>query len=308
VMDPAFEQAAFSLAKGQLSEPVRSRFGYHLIETTEIIPASTKPFEAATAELIAEVTKQEASSRFFDQSERLATLVYESRDSLTPAAEQLGLQVQTSDWIPRSGGTDLFGNPKVLNAAFSEDLIKQGVNSELIEPERDRMQAVVLRVVDHRDASVKPIGEVREEIVAALGQLRAREAALAAVEVMQGRLREGASVADVAGDFSVESLGLVTREDGRIPKEVRDVAFTLPHPAQGAVSAGSAKTNDGAALVLVSKVEDGSLDGVSAGTGAQQGEAMARAIGSQGYKHLVEDLESRAKIERKALAQGSALE
>ena len=100
VMDPAFEQAAFSLAKGQLSEPVRSRFGYHLIETTEIIPASIKPFEAVRAELIAEVTKQEASSHFFDQSERLAALVYESRDSLSPAAEQLGLQVQTSELDP----------------------------------------------------------------------------------------------------------------------------------------------------------------------------------------------------------------
>ena len=87
---------------------------------------------------------------------------------------------------------------------------------------------------------------------------------------------------------------------------------TSPSPyriqLRGAVSAGSAKPADGAALVVVSKVEDGSLEGASADTGAQQGEAMARAIGSQGYKHLVEDLESRAKIERKALAQGSALE
>jgi peptidyl-prolyl cis-trans isomerase D len=287
---------------------VRSRFGYHLIETTEITPASTKPFEEVRAELIAEVTKQEASSHFFDQSERLATLVYETPDSLAPAAEQLGLQVQASDWIPRSGGADLFGNPKLLNAAFSDDLIKQGVNSELIEPEKDRMQAVVLRVVDHRDASVKPIGEVREEIVVALRQARAREAALAAVEVMRNRLREGAGIADVASDYAVENLGLVTREDARIPKEVRDVAFTLPRPAQGSVSAGSAKLNDGAALVVVLQVEDGSLEDAPAGARGQQGEAMARAIGSQGYRHLVEDLESRAKIERKALAEGSALE
>lgn len=308
VMDPAFEQAAFSLAKGQLSEPVRSRFGYHLIETTEIAPASIKPFEAVRAELIAELTKQEASSHFFDQSERLATLAYETPDSLAPAAEQLGLQVQTSDWVPRSGGADLFGNPKVLNAAFSDDLIKQGVNSELIEPERDRMQAVVLRVVDHRDASVKPLNEVREQIVAALRQVHARESALAAVEAIRKRLGEGASIADVAGDYAIESPGFVTREDSRIPQEVRDLAFTLPRPSEGAVSTGSAKLADGAALVVVSKVEDGSLDGVPEAARAQQDEAITRAMGSEGYKHLVEDLESRAKIERKALSEGSALE
>ena len=287
---------------------MRSRFGYHLIETTEIIPASIKPFEAVRAELVAEVTKQEASSHFFDQSERLAALVYETPDSLGPAAEQLGLQVQTSEWIPRSGGADLFGNPKVLNAAFSDDLIKQGVNSELIEPERDRMQAVVLRVVDHRDASVKPLDEVRDEIAAALRQTRARESALAAVEAMRKRLGEGASIAEVAGDYALESPGSVTREDSHIPQAIRDLAFTLPRPAEGSVSTGSAKLADGAALVVVSKVEDGSLEGAPADTRAQQGEAMARAMGSQGYKHLVEDLESRAKIERKALVEGSALE
>ncbi len=308
VMDPAFEQAAFSLTQGQLSEPVRSRFGYHLIETTGITPASTKPFEAVRAELIAEVTQQEASSHFFDQSERLATLVYEAPDSLAPAAEQLGLEVQTSDWIPRTGGTDFFGNPKVLNAAFSDDLIKQGVNSELIEPERDRMQALVLRVLDHRDASSKPLPDVRDEIVAALRQVRAREAAFAAAEAMRQRLNDGASLADVAGDYAVASPGSVRREDGGVPQEVRDVAFTLSRPAQGSVSAGSTKLNDGAALVVVSQVEDGSLEGAPEGARAQQWAAMARAVGSQGYEHLVKDLESRAKIERKVPAEGSALE
>jgi peptidyl-prolyl cis-trans isomerase D len=308
VMDPAFEQAAFSLAKGQLSEPVRSRFGYHLIETTDIVPATTESFEEVRAELIAEVTQQEASSHFFDQSERLATLVYETPDNLAPAADQLGLQVQTSDWIPRSGGADLFGNPKVLNAAFSEDLIKQGVNSELIEPEKDRMQAVVLRVVDHREASVKPLAEVRDQVIAALRQVRAREAAVAAAEGMRDGVRGGASLAAVAGDLPVVSLGSVTRDDSRLTKDIRDLAFTLPRPTQGAVSAGSAKTSEGAALVVVAMVEDGTLEGVPDTARAQQGEALARAMGSQGYRHLVEDLESRAKIERKALAEGSALE
>ena len=103
VMDPAFEEAAFALNPGQVSEPVRSRFGYHLIETTEILPASIKPFEEVKTQLVAEVGKQESSSHFFDLSERLATLVYETPDSLAPAAQQLGLEVQTSDWIPRGG-------------------------------------------------------------------------------------------------------------------------------------------------------------------------------------------------------------
>jgi peptidyl-prolyl cis-trans isomerase D len=308
VMDPAFEEAAFSLSAGQLSGPVRSRFGYHVIEVTGIVPAKIKPFEDVKAELAAEVTKQEAASRFFDQSERLATVVYENQDSLAPAAEQLGLELQTSDWIPRSGGAGLFANAKVLNAAFSEDLIKQGVNSELIEPEKDRMRAVVLRVADHRDASVKPLGEVRGDVIAALQQQRAREAALAAAQDMSKRLSAGASLAEVAGDHSVERLGPVTRDDGRLPKPVRDLAFSLPHPAEGAVSAGAAEMEDGAALVVVSKVEDGSQDGLTEAARSQQANALAESLGSQDYRHLVEDLESRAKIERKSMAERLSME
>ena len=308
VMDPAFEQAAFALAEGQLSEPVRSRFGFHLIETTGVIPASIRPFEEVKAELVAEAAKQEASSLFFDQSERLATLAYESPDSLAPAAEQLGLQVQASDWVPRSGGEGLFANPKVLNAAFSEDLVKQGVNSELIEPERDRMQAVVLRVVDHRDAAMKPLAEVREEIVTALRLARARQAAVTVARDMAKRLGEGASLADVAGDYPIERLGPVTRQDQRAPQKVRDLAFTLARPADGGSSAGAAELADGAALVVISQVQDGSLEGIAETARTQQVEALARSIGAQGYQHLVEDLESRARIERKVLPEGSALE
>jgi peptidyl-prolyl cis-trans isomerase D len=216
--------------------------------------------------------------------------------------------VQTSDWISRSGGAGLFANAKVLNAAFGEDLIKQGVNSELIEPEKDRMQAVVLRVLDHRDASVKPLEEVRDQVVSALQQERARQAALAAAQEMSKRLAAGASLADVAADLSVERSGPVTRDERTVPKPVRDLAFTLPHPAEGAVSAGAAATEDGAALVVIAKVVDGNSEGLADAARGQQADALAESIGSQDYRHLVEDLESRAKIERKALAERSSLE
>jgi peptidyl-prolyl cis-trans isomerase D len=305
VMDPAFEQATFSLAQGQISEPVRSRFGYHLIEVTGVASASTKPFDAVRAELIAEVTKQEAAARFFDQSERLATLVYETQDSLVQAAEQLGLSVQISDWVPRSGGAGLFANPKVLNAAFSDDLIKQGVNSELIEPDKDRMQVVVLRVLEHRDAAARPLEEVRGEVVTTLRQQRARQAAVASAEAMSKRVGEGLGLGDVASDYAVERPGSVARDDHRVPQRVRDLAFTLPRPAERAASAGAGELEDGAVLVVVSRVEDGSQDPAAE---SAQAMAMAESIGSQGYRHLVEDLESRAKIERKPLAEGSSLE
>ncbi|HSQ08249.1 MAG TPA: peptidyl-prolyl cis-trans isomerase, partial [Chromatiaceae bacterium] len=312
VMDPAFEQAAFALDPGQVSEPVRSRFGYHLIETTEVLPASIKPFEEVKAQLTAEVGKQEVSSQFFDLSERLATLAYETPDSLAPAAEQLGLEIQTSDWIPRGGGQGVFSSPKTLNAAFSDDLVRQGVNSELIEPEKERMQAVVLRVLEHRDAAAKPLDQVRDEIVNALRTERAQAAALAEAKALQERLVAGAALAEIAGDFTLSQPGAVTRNEPKVPAAVRDVAFTLPRPVEGQAGSkpvsGVATLPDGAALVLVSAVTDGDPAATPEPARLQQGQSIARSIGSQAYQHLVEDLESRAKVERKPLTEGSNLE
>lgn len=312
VMDPAFEQTAFALDLGQVSEPVRSRFGYHLIETTEILPASIRPFDEVKAQLAAEVGKQESSSRFFDLSERLATLVYETPDSLASAAQQLGLEVQTSDWIPRGGGEGVFASPKVLNAAFSDDLVRQGVNSELIEPQKDRMQAVVLRVLDHREATAKPLEQVRGDIVTALRTERAQAAALAEARALQARLLTGTPLAEIAGAFTLSQPGAVTRSEAKVPTPVRDVAFTLPRPVGGQVGSrpvsGVATLPDGAALVVVSAVTDGDPAATAEPARLQQGQAITQAIGSQGYQHLVADLESRAKVERKPMAEGSNLE
>ncbi|MBP6735153.1 MAG: SurA N-terminal domain-containing protein, partial [Chromatiaceae bacterium] len=104
VMDPAFEQASFSLETGTTSEPVRSQFGYHLIQVTEIQPETLKAFEEVREQLVAEAARGGAEAVFYDMAERLANLVYENPDSLEPAAEALGLKLQSSDWIGREGG------------------------------------------------------------------------------------------------------------------------------------------------------------------------------------------------------------
>jgi len=202
MMDPAFEQAAFGLQKGVVSEPVRSRFGYHLIEVTDIEGGKAKPFAEVRDQLARELGRGDAEAAYFELAEQLANLSYESPDSLIPAAETLGLEVQTSDWIERRGGEGILGNPKVTGAAFSEDVLVQGNNSEVIEPDPDRMQAIVLRVDDHEPAAVRPLDEVRDDIVTILKQQQAAAAALAAAEAMVERLRGGEDLASLAAELA----------------------------------------------------------------------------------------------------------
>lgn len=304
LMDPAFDQAAFALEANQLSKAVRSQFGYHLIEVTEIEGGAVKPYEEVRDLLIADLEKRGNEGKFFDWAERLANLSYESPDSLDSAAETLGLTLQTSDWIDRSGGEGIFAYPKVIAAAFSDDVLRAGNNSDLIEPERNQLVAVVLRVQEHEEAAIKPLEEVREEIVTILYDKRAVDEAAARAAELVKALDAGEAQSLVIGDYEIEELGLVARDAVQVPAAIRDFAFALARPMPGEVSYGSLSLpgGDGAAVILT-EVVDGSLQDLDEAARNQTRKGLAREIGRAYYEDLLASLERRAKIERSPSAE-----
>ncbi len=302
VMVPAFEQAAFALPVGEISEPVRTRFGYHLIEVTEIVPAQIKPFDEVREQLRAELAKQRSDAQFYELAERLSTIIYESPDSLEPAAQALGLTIQQSDWISREGGEGILSQPKVTAAAFSDEVMTQGSNSDLIEPERDQLQAVVLRVIDHRAESVRPLAEVRDEIQAELSEQSARTAAVAAAESAAAKLRDGADWSVVLESIKPEEPGLVDRYAATVPAPVRDTAFRLPSPVDGGASIGTAVLENGDAVVVrLTKVQDGEIKPADSGQIAPEASMLSQLMGRQLYTEMLRDMEGRAKIERQSI-------
>ncbi|MCC7277577.1 MAG: SurA N-terminal domain-containing protein [Chromatiaceae bacterium] len=306
VMDPAFEQAAFSLETGATSEPVRSQFGYHLIQVTEIQPETLKAFEEVREQLRAEATRGGAEAAFYDMAERLANLVYENPDSLEPAAEALGLQLQSSDWIGREGGADLLANPKLIAAAFSPEVLHEGVNSDLIEPEAEALQALVLRVTEHEEAAPKPLDAVREEIIAAIREQKASAAAQAEAKAMTDRLLAGEALTSVAGKHPITETGLVQRDAESVPGEIIDLAFTLPRPAPGAASYSHSPAADGDALVVaVTEVVDGNLAALDQAALTQASRELIQVVGRGYYDSLIKDMENRSKIERKPTQEAS---
>lgn len=304
VMDPAFEGATFALDLGQLSEPVRSPFGYHLIEVTEIQPETLKPFEEVRDQLATEASQGSMESAFYDMAERLANLVYEHPDSLEPAATTLGLSLQTSDWFGRDGGSDLLANPKVVAAAFSDEVLREGTNSDLIEPEPEVLRAIVLRVTEHEEAAPKPLAEVREEIITTLRDRKAADAAQAAAKAMVERLQAGESLAGLAGSQPVTEAGLVARDTADVPAEILDLAFTLPRAADGVPRYDFKAARDGDALVVaVTEVVDG--DPASLDDPARQGASreLTQVMGSSYFDTLLKDMAFRAKIEREPVGE-----
>ncbi len=305
LMDPAFDEAAFTLSVNQVSEPIRTRFGYHLIEVTDVEARRAEPFEEVKDQLIAEIQAETGGEGlYYDWAERLANLTYESPDTLAPAAEALGLELQTSEWMDRqSGGDGLLAHPGVLAAAFSDEVRLEGRNSDLIEPDPNRLQAIVLRVIDHQEASIEPLDEVRDDIVNLLLDQRAAGAAAAKAAALGDALRNGEVLDTVAGDFEIEELGLVSRDAGALPADVRDYAFAL-QGNPGGTSYGSLSVSNGDGMVVILReVVDGSLDELNEATRNQILASLSRTVGRAYYKAFVADLAHRTDIERRSAEQ-----
>jgi peptidyl-prolyl cis-trans isomerase D len=292
IMDPAFETAVFALQEGEVSEPVRSSFGFHLIKLTGIKDGSVKPFDEARAEVEAAYRKYEGERLYFEMAEQLADLSYEDPDTLEPAATALALDIQQSDWITREQGTGLFANPKVRTAAYSEDVLKEHNNSELIEIEGTR--SLVLRVLDHQESSVRPLDEVKDQISENLQQQKAEQQTRAEAEKRLADIAAGTPFSDVAGSYAVTGPMTVDRNDRQIPPGLSSALFRTEKPAAGGSTPGTAQLAGGDyAVYLLTGVTEGKADDET----DQQQQNLRRMLGRDHYEMVLSDLESRADIE-----------
>ena len=164
MMVGAFENAAFAMKVGEISAPVESEFGMHIIRLTGIKPAKLKSLNDVRAGIEADLRKQKAGRRFAESAEMFSNLVYEQSDSLKPVAEKFKLSIQQSAWMTRDvPSVAQFRNPKALAAIFSDDVIKNHRNSEAVEVAPGTL--ISARLLEHKPASQKPLDEVRADVV-----------------------------------------------------------------------------------------------------------------------------------------------
>jgi peptidyl-prolyl cis-trans isomerase D len=163
MMVPAFEDAVFSMKPGEVSDPVESDFGFHVIRMTAVRPGKVKPLEEVRAVIEADLRKQRAGRRFAEAADQFANMVYEQPDSLKPVVDKFKLRVESAGWMLRGEAKPPLNHPKLQQAIFSDDAIKNGRNTEAVEVSPGTM--VAARVAEHRPASVKPLDEVRGDVV-----------------------------------------------------------------------------------------------------------------------------------------------
>ncbi|HJU27510.1 MAG TPA: SurA N-terminal domain-containing protein [Rhodanobacteraceae bacterium] len=297
--DPAFENALFAMKKGEISAPVLSPEGYHIIDLKDVRGGQVRTFAQVRDQLAAEVEKSERENQYSDVAGKLTDLVYQDPSSLAPAAKSLGLTVQTTPLFPRSGASSgLAANKAVVKAAFSDQVLAQGNSSDPIELGSDHM--VVIHVADHEPAKPKPLDQVRDTVRADILQARAEEAAKKQADALYAQLRKSGdleAVAKAAGQ-SVKPATGVSRESGAFDPQLLEAVFRMPRPAKGKASQVLAPLPKGRyALVMLNEVHDGDASGLPKPQREMLRAQMGQVIGAQAIDGLLAALRAQAKIE-----------
>lgn len=260
----ALAAPAFGLDKGALSNPVRGDQAWYLARVTAVTPAKTPSFDApeVQAQLKAMATQEATAQAYKKKAKQLDDLAYQAPNDLKTIADQLGLTIQHSDWINAQGGPGLGQYDAVRKAAFSDAVLKDKLNSEVIDLGDQRK--VVLRVADKQPAQQKPLDEVRDDIqqrlVVQQAGTQARDAADAALKAVNGG-ESLTAVAKADSNASLKTPGFVGRTSNEVDPRVLETAFAMPLPgAKGGDSKPSYRvtgTSTGnVALVAVTGARD----------------------------------------------------
>lgn len=285
LMDPAFEEALFALeAPGEITAPVETSFGFHIIRLDALRAETVEPLDAVRDELANELRQQAAEPEFYEAAETLATMTFENPDSLEPAADMLGLEIQTTDWVSRDSSDGIATLPGVLEAAFSAEVMGQAFNSDPIEIGDDRV--LVLRLEEYQESSPMTLEEAREEVEQALRERRLQEQLEEQIESLAEQVREGADLAELAESTDAEliELGEVERDDSSAARAVLTGAFQLPVPAEGERGVTTVSLADNRqAVVVVTEVTPGDPEAVEESERASLVERWASQVGRREF-------------------------
>ncbi|MBD1553207.1 SurA N-terminal domain-containing protein [Pseudomonas typographi] len=296
VYDPAFEQALYGLKQGEVSQPVRTPYGWHLIKLLGVQAPQVPSLASLKDKISRELKSQQVEQLYVDAAKKLEDSAFEASD-LSQPAQELGLKVQTSQPFGREGGSEgVTANRQVVQAAFSTEVLDEGANSNAIE--LDPETTVVVRAKEHRKPAQLSLEAVSEPIRKELAREKAADAAKAKGEALIAGLRDGkvALATSQDGQAWKVSEAATRNQDGVDPKVLQQV-FRMPKPANGKPTFAGITLSDGSYTVI-------RLNGVNEGPEPtdeeknQYRQFLASRKGQQDFASYRQLLESKAKIER----------
>ena len=256
-----FEEVAYALEVDVVSEPVRTRFGLHLVKVSEINASEVPPLEEVREGILADLQQVEATNLYVERVENLRNLVFEQPDALDGVAAELGVDTSVSEWFSRDSGEGVASNAQLRAIAFAEDVYELAMNSDVIDLGND--VAVAIRLVDSQPAAARPLAEVQALVESAVLQQAASELVANSVEQALIELEgteDWISVAENA-DYNFVAYTVSRVDTIRVvDNEVLAAVFALEDSGVGGFH--RVTLADGIALVYLNGIEKVSPDSV----------------------------------------------
>lgn len=289
MMVKPFEDAVYALKQGEVSGVVKSDFGYHIIKLVAIKPAQVQPYASVREGIAGKLRQQKSVDMFAEQAEKFSNTVYEQSDTLKPAAELVGAKIEQSGWLVKGANAAEPWTGKMLQAVFSDEAVKNKRNTAAIEVGTNTL--VAARILEHKPATVRALGEVQQAIRQKLIQQQALKLAAEQGKAALVQLQRGDKVAlgwspvqNITrarfGDLDVALVRQVFQaNDDKLPQYV------------------GAETGSGYVLVRIDAVKQGETpDEMKRMRYAQQ---LRQLTGEELFQAYLSDAKKHAKIELK---------
>ncbi len=294
VMDPAFEEAAFSLENvGDVSGLVKSSFGYHIIKLDDVKAPESKPFDDVKSDIVAELSEQQALDTYYELQNELETVAFESPDSLDEAAKVIGQPIKETDFVSEQDAPELLTAPQILDALNTVEVKEDGLNSEVLEVAPEHV--IVVRVNDLRPETVLPLEEVRDDVVAAIADDQGQEQAMELADKLVTALEKG-------DDSVLEQNGVAFGELEKIDRSspLAERVFSMPKPSDDTKHYAQTQDADGNVVIV-------ELDNVEANVDSEMnehiGQQMVQMSAQQDLNGLLNILRNNTDIEYYAVGQ-----
>nr|MDT0252485.1 peptidylprolyl isomerase [Endozoicomonas sp.] len=293
-----FDNTVAELKAGEVSSPIETNFGIQILKVTSRDQPEVPSLNEMRSGIETALKQNEVDSLFLEQSRELADISFEASDLVQPA-EQLGLTITTSESFGRNGAdSGISSDRRIPAAAFSDDVLNLGTNSELIEitPE----QALVLRVKEHKKPELMPLADVKDGIVATLKDSRAAEQLAASSEELIARLQSGSSLKVLAGEQKLEVIESLktSRNKAGVPAQLVQKAFKMPHPGQSVAYDTAILPNGDYAVIALSGIYPGEMTANSEQLRGL-GQFIASSNGRVMFDEYLASLKERGKVKIK---------
>jgi peptidyl-prolyl cis-trans isomerase D len=292
-----FSDALFAMSVGEITGPVKTQFGYHIIRLDEIQAGKAKSFEEARPELEVKLRRDRATDRFGEIQEQLQSKLAEPGADLGALAQQYNLQQgDLASYAKGAGAAPLGAAPALQELVFGDPPLAAGRLGGPVLLGDDRL--VIVKVLERHKPQARPLAEVRDGITAALTKEQEGQAALKAADGARERLAGGAAFDAVLQELKVSAdpAHFVGRNDPSIPAPIRDAAFALPPPAGKPQFRALTLTDGAAAVVEVTAVRTAAARDTQ--TQARRALQELQRLGDADAQAYVEEMRRTAEVRK----------